>query len=1053
MKLFSSLSIFLLMVFLGSVLATAQVTSEDVKERLIGAAFFLEDGGEPYFYCPRVKEGSCLKLSPIGWLDNSGNIVNDEDALKSLNDLLAKQTEETRKTFIEKAFIGDTFTWTSPAGKRIDYIYCPEVKEQACSRASRTGWLIKETGNEALATKGGEAVLNHLNEQLKTKVDEAFSSTIEDESSEEQVVFRTGDCTSRERKFSKNKCLEREENAASLIREFLGLNYETVRTYSLEDKAVIQALYDRAVGFKRIAELKRQYEGAVEVKPAEKKLLVPVGGNFEAVLDHEQSALTVSYTDPENSDPDLKFRLSLNGQPLPAVFTKDGEIARAQISFEDVEKKVGFFGIFKRLPALVLSVQHKGIIKEFNPNLVRRATGEVGENAEVILTYNDKHRLGIGVSGVLAGEQALSFRDNEFVLTPNYLKGEPSGNAAFDVKDFPALFEAVKSDDSILGEVEFVVKNQQRKQAYAPTEIYYMYTRKVVEREAVSAETPEVVSPAEACGKCGDGILLVCTKKVCETETLKNYGARCKFLPNILTFNQLGNCMPLAQELTLSPSEIIPQVEKFCTPSQTKVIKEELDFEAKSRRVLGFRKFVESATDDGMERMLLYAIMSVESGGDPNAQHENEGGSVDVGLMQFNDGTAPRVFIPYEDQFGNSCGNTNTKETNVCYVCDKKGCGSGDARRVPEIAIKGAKKLLDLNRNAIRREFEKSVGNGETPAQLSGETLEKLTILSYNRGPGRIMGAVKELAAQKGDKGGEITFEEVVERAKFGKGALCYVSRVLFYAGAYAGEFGIGGTESTPPQAVAPARVTDDLTPERPKEISKGAPVDAEHVYYFTVDGRFRFPNENPVPQNTLPVKGATYAVGQSEGIFVEQTTEEQITFAFFRTNALGVVTQVDYPIVLNSQQEEAFLVKGKFRVFWQGGKNLGVLYRPVVQEPGEDAESARVNPGEVYLFSEISPTLLNPIFKLTDKEEPVRGKEYISPQKGSAGGRAVKGVYILDVNTHDGITFFYFSTNNKGVVGGMTRATVTETKTEEVPQGTYRFYFAPPDVLRVEKL
>ena len=201
MKLFSSLSIFLLMVFLGSVLATAQVTSEDVKERLIGAAFFLEDGGEPYFYCPRVKEGSCLKLSPTGWLDNSGNIVNDEDALKSLNDLLAKQTEETRKTFIEKAFIGDTFTWTSPTGKRIDYMYCPEIKGQACSRASSTGWLIKESGNEALAAKGGEAVLNNLNEQLKTKVDEAFSSTIEDESSEEQVVFRTGDCTSRERKF------------------------------------------------------------------------------------------------------------------------------------------------------------------------------------------------------------------------------------------------------------------------------------------------------------------------------------------------------------------------------------------------------------------------------------------------------------------------------------------------------------------------------------------------------------------------------------------------------------------------------------------------------------------------------------------------------------------------------------------------------------------------------------------------------------------------------------------------------------------------------------
>ena len=132
MKLFSSLSIFLLMVFLGSVLATAQVTSEDIKERLIGAAFFLKEGEEPYFYCPRVKEGSCLKLSLTGWLDNAGGIVNDKDALKSLNDLLAKQTEETRKTFIEKAFIGDTFTWTSPAGKKIDYVYCPEVKEQAC---------------------------------------------------------------------------------------------------------------------------------------------------------------------------------------------------------------------------------------------------------------------------------------------------------------------------------------------------------------------------------------------------------------------------------------------------------------------------------------------------------------------------------------------------------------------------------------------------------------------------------------------------------------------------------------------------------------------------------------------------------------------------------------------------------------------------------------------------------------------------------------------------------------------------------------------------------
>jgi len=161
----------------------------------------------------------------------------------------------------------------------------------------------------------------------------------------------------------------------------------------------------------------------------------------------------------------------------------------------------------------------------------------------------------------------------------------------------------------------------------------------------------------------------------------------------------------------------------------------------------------------------------------------------------------------------------------------------------------------------------------------------------------------------------------------------------------------------------------------------------------------------------------------------------------------------VDYPIVLNSQQEEAFLVKGKFRVFWQGGKNLGVLYRPVVQEHGEDAESARVNPGEVYLFSEISPTLLNPAFRLIDKEEPVRGKEYISLREGLAGGRAVKGVYILNVNTYDGITFFYFNTDNKGIVEGTTRATVTETNTKDVPQGRYRFYFAPPDVLRVEKL
>lgn len=158
------------------------------------------------------------------------------------------------------------------------------------------------------------------------------------------------------------------------------------------------------------------------------------------------------------------------------------------------------------------------------------------------------------------------------------------------------------------------------------------------------------------------------------------------------------------------------------------------------------KEVIEKLIEDPYMRLLVAAIIPVESGFDENAINKNmrDGKviSIDKGLMQFTDGTAPG--------YG---------------VCNTEGCGKGDYRNDPDIAVPAAAQLLKDN----LKEFE-------------GKTYQEVfAIAAYNAGAGKIKGAIKKTGKK------DPTWNDI--RTKVPEVTKCYPYKVETYKKAFEPEF------------------------------------------------------------------------------------------------------------------------------------------------------------------------------------------------------------------------------------------------------------------------
>jgi len=122
-----------------------------------------------------------------------------------------------------------------------------------------------------------------------------------------------------------------------------------------------------------------------------------------------------------------------------------------------------------------------------------------------------------------------------------------------------------------------------------------------------------------------------------------------------------------------------------------------------------YKQIIEEQVKDPYMRLLISSIMATESGFDNEAININRKDgkvvSVDKGIMQFNDATAPG--------YG---------------ACHPKGCNIGDYREDPYISIRAAEKLLNDN----LKKFE-------------GKTYKEVfAIAAYNTGAGNVGNAIKK---------------------------------------------------------------------------------------------------------------------------------------------------------------------------------------------------------------------------------------------------------------------------------------------------------------------
>jgi N-acetylmuramoyl-L-alanine amidase len=149
-----------------------------------------------------------------------------------------------------------------------------------------------------------------------------------------------------------------------------------------------------------------------------------------------------------------------------------------------------------------------------------------------------------------------------------------------------------------------------------------------------------------------------------------------------------------------------------------------------------YDQIIMKATTNERERYTIAGVIATESEG----RNEVVSKSNCAGLMQFSATTAKGYSIPCDK--------------GTCYVCDPRGCNTGDNRQKPEIAIPAGLDLLKKKMDAI----EKCTGTkGYTYREIFG-------LAAYNAGEGVICSAIK--ATKKADP----TWDEV--KAKIDKNLL-----------------------------------------------------------------------------------------------------------------------------------------------------------------------------------------------------------------------------------------------------------------------------------------
>ncbi|MFA4887619.1 MAG: DUF2272 domain-containing protein, partial [Candidatus Nanoarchaeia archaeon] len=699
---------------------------------------------------------------------------------------------------LRKSLTGQVFTWTAPNGNKIKYMYCPKILPPKCPNPTPTNWLIATTNAPALPNAGGQVVLDNLNQQVETKVIELMAEDVGRVLASLPNNEDTSVCYNDPRKSIRtNKCLERDDpSSRTLIGEFTSIPYAEVETYSIDADAVTKSVFDRGVGFYKIAELKKQYEGVIKFE--EVGIEVPPQEGF-LTAEWDEVAGTATFRLQVAEEQGVRYRLTYPNVGTKPSLTRVGAAMGVEINTRDFSKpedKIDVISDFNKFNVEKINAQEKVIARYKVASVSNLAsgsnTGPIDKSIQMKLLWSKRGFLQVDVEHAGGSNPAdvnsyiLKLKaGNDDYTVPLAIKDKKG----FVVLSDNPLVKELKRNDYHLFDIQlYVVKRTAEEvEVYDPVGVYFDYIRYGKLDSSDVEQSPDDQLPSvdnDPCKLCGDAYDELCTADKC--RALSKPGITCVPKARGYGLDYLGLVYCERGEAGASPAifneDASVLMKKYCTPAVLQNVlevnniniirKKLLDEEVCGDKEKNCIELIKEIVPGDINRQIVLAgIVATESGGEKIARNPK---TDCVGLTQFCPVTAWDFGLcdcKLSDSECRKIKDGDIAKTTGVFCVDK------DDRMDPRKNLEAAVKLMDRSAKTLKTDPD-----CRNKIQ-SGKNMLVYQIAAHNRGAG---GVCRTIA---GTGKTDPSFDDIAKSLP--TETKCYVPKVLFYTTSYADLLGV----------------------------------------------------------------------------------------------------------------------------------------------------------------------------------------------------------------------------------------------------------------------